>query len=132
MSHEIRNHMHSIIGISEMIAETKLTAEQKEYFSVINTSGNELMNIINEILDFSKIEAGQVVLENIDFDVRELVSKVISMHEVMSRQAGLYLKSEIQESLPEKMSGDPSRITQILINLVNNAIKFTDVGRHNN
>jgi CheY-like chemotaxis protein/nitrogen-specific signal transduction histidine kinase len=128
MSHEIRNHMHSIIGISEMIAETKLNAEQKEYFNIINTSGNELMNIINEILDFSKIEAGQVVLDNTEFNLRELITKVISMHEANARQSGLSLKAEIQESLPENITGDPTRLSQILINLVNNAIKFTDKG----
>ena len=128
MSHEIRNHMHSIIGISEMIGETKLTPEQKEYFNIIHTSGNELMNIINEILDFSKIEAGQVVLENMDFNVRELVAKVISMHEIQARQSGLYLKTDFQETIPVTLSGDPGRISQILINLVSNAIKFTDTG----
>jgi CheY-like chemotaxis protein/nitrogen-specific signal transduction histidine kinase len=128
MSHEIRNHMHSIIGISEMIAETKLTPEQKEYFNVIHSSGNELMNIINEILDFSKIEAGQVVLESIDFNLKELVAKIISMHEMQARQSELYLKTEIQETLPEILHGDPTRLSQILINLVNNAIKFTDTG----
>jgi len=128
MSHEIRNHMHSIIGISEMIAETKLTPEQQEYFNIIHTSGNELMNIINEILDFSKIEAGQVVLDSIDFNPIELVNKIISMHELQARQSGLYLKAEIHETLPEKLTGDPIRLGQVLINLVNNAIKFTDKG----
>lgn len=128
MSHEIRNHMHSIIGISEVIAETNLTPEQKEYFKIINTSGNELMNIINEILDFSKIEAGQVVLEHIEFNVREVVSKVISMHEVKAKQSELYLVSEIQDAIPDRLIGDPTRLSQILINLVNNAIKFTDKG----
>jgi len=128
MSHEIRNHMHSIIGISEVIAETNLTAEQKEYFKIINTSGNELMNIINEILDFSKIEAGQVVLEHIAFNVRDVVSKVISMHEVKARQSELYLHTEIHDSIPETLIGDQTRLGQILINLVNNAIKFTDNG----
>jgi two-component system, sensor histidine kinase len=128
MSHEIRNHMHSIIGISEMIAETKLNSEQKEYFNIIQSSGNELMNIINEILDFSKIEAGQVVLENIEFNLKELVAKIISMHEMQARQSNLYLKAEFQETLPEKLNGDPTRLGQILINLVNNAIKFTDKG----
>lgn len=128
MSHEIRNHMHSIIGISEVIAETNLTAEQKEYFNIINTSGNELMNIINEILDFSKIEAGQVVLEQIEFNVKEVVSKVISMQEVKARQSELYLHTKIPDSIPETFIGDPTRLSQVLVNLVSNAIKFTDKG----
>jgi PAS domain S-box-containing protein len=128
MSHEIRNHMHSIIGISEMIGETKLSPDQKEYLDIIQSSGNELMSIINEILDFSKIEAGQVVLENTDFNVREVISRVISMHEAQAQQSGLTLQTEIPETFPEKLIGDPTRLSQILINFVNNAIKFTDKG----
>jgi PAS domain S-box-containing protein len=128
MSHEIRNHMHSIIGITEVLAETKLTPEQKEYFEIINTSGNDLMNIINEILDFSKIEAGQVILELAEINIREIVSKVILMFEIKAQQIGLYLKSDIEDSIPEKLTGDPTRLTQILINFLNNALKFTDKG----
>ncbi len=128
MSHEIRNHMHSIIGISEMIGETKLSPEQREYFNIIQSSGNELMNIINEILDFSKIEAGQVVLEETEISLREIIAKVLSMYEVQARQAGLYLHAEIPETIPETLIGDPTRLGQILINLVSNALKFTDKG----
>jgi len=128
MSHEIRNHMSSIIGITEVLSETKLSKEQNEYVDVINASGNNLLNIINEILDFSKIEARQVILEAIEFNIRQLVDEVISMHELKTKQRKLFLKSEVDASIPEIIIGDPSRITQILINLVNNAIKFTDEG----
>lgn len=128
ISHEIRNHMSSIIGISEVLSETKLTAEQKDFVGVINTSGNTLLNIINDILDFSKIEAGQIVLEDQEFNIRALINEVITMHDVGAKQKKLYLTSEVEKSIPEIIKGDSTRLSQVLINLVNNALKFTDKG----
>ena len=128
MSHEIRNHMSSIIGISEMLSETKLSSEQKEYVDVINVSGSNLLNIINEILDFSKIEAGQVLLESEDFILEEIVKDAISIHELKAKKNGLYIKSDISANIPKKLKGDPMRLSQILINLISNALKFTDDG----
>ncbi len=128
ISHEIRNHMSSIIGITEVLSETKLTAEQKDFVGIINTSGNTLLNIINDILDFSKIEAGQIELEEKEFNIRVLINEITTMHDVIARQKKLYLKTEIENSLPEIIWGDSTRLNQILVNLVNNALKFTDKG----
>jgi len=128
ISHEIRNHMSSIIGITEVLSETKLTSEQKDYVGIINTSGNTLLNIINDILDFSKIEAGQIVLEEKEFNIRALINEVITMHDVMAQQKKLYIKSEIENTLPEIIRGDSTRLSQVMVNLANNALKFTDNG----
>ncbi|MEZ5196942.1 MAG: tetratricopeptide repeat protein [Bacteroidales bacterium] len=128
MSHEIRNHMSSIIGITEVLEETNLTKEQKEYLSIINASGNNLLTIINEILDFSKIEAGQVVLEILEFDLFNLVNDVKLLQVVKCKQEGLYLETVFRDNFEPKYFGDPTRISQVLINFVSNAIKFTDSG----
>jgi len=128
MSHEIRNHMNSIIGITEVLEETTLNKDQKEYINVINVSGNNLLSIINEILDFSKIEAGQIVLDPIEFKLSKVVNEVLSMHELKAKKLGLQLKSKISKEIPRKLIGDSTRLSQILINLVSNAIKFTDKG----
>ena len=128
MSHEIRNHMSSIIGITEVLNETDLSEEQTEYLGIISASGNNLLTIINEILDFSKIEAGQVVLEELEFDVYRLVNEVKLLQEVKCKQEGLYLKTVFENKFEAKYLGDPTRISQVLINFVSNAIKFTDRG----
>lgn len=128
ISHEIRNHMSSIIGITEILSETNLTEEQKDFVGIINTSGNTLLNIINDILDFSKIEAGQIILEEAEFNIRTLINEVVTMHDVMAQQKKLYITSEIENNLPEIIRGDSTRLSQILVNLVNNALKFTDKG----
>ena len=128
MSHEIRNQMSSIIGITEVLEETDLSAEQKEYLRVVSVSSNNLLNIINNILDFSKIEARQVILEPVRFFLPKLLSEVISLHELKAKNNGLYLKSKIASDTPDIFIGDPTRLSQILINLVNNALKFTDKG----
>lgn len=128
MSHEIRNHMSSIMGISEVLSETKLSKDQKEYIDVIKASSSNLLLIINDILDFSKIEAGQIILEKKVFNLRDLIDEVIAMHEVRIKHTGLYIKTAIQDQIPEKIYGDRTRLSQILINLISNAIKFTDKG----
>ncbi|MBN2175869.1 MAG: tetratricopeptide repeat protein [Bacteroidales bacterium] len=128
MSHEIRNHMNSIIGITEVLSESDLNEEQLEYINVIRTSGNNLLNIINEILDFSKIEARQVILESEEFNFHEAIGRVISLHEPLAKKAGLYLKSTTDQKIPAKLVGDQTRLSQVLINLISNALKFTTKG----
>ncbi len=128
MSHEIRNHLNSIIGIADVLRETDLDDEQKEYLDIIDVSGNNLLNIINEILDFSKIEAGQVVLEKEEFSISKVVKDVISLHEIGAKKNNLYLKADISGEVPDILIGDPVRVSQVLINLVSNALKFTDKG----
>ena len=128
MSHEIRNHLNSIIGIADVLKDTDMDEEQKEYLNIIDVSGNNLLNIINEILDFSKIEAGQVVLEKEEFSISKVVKDVISLHEINAKKNNLYLKADISEDVPDVVIGDPVRVSQVLINLVSNALKFTDKG----
>jgi len=128
VSHEIRNHMNSIIGISDVLAETSLTVEQKDFLDVIQVSGNNLLNIINEILDFSKIEAGQIILEKENLSITKLFQDAISLHEYSAKKKNLYLKAVVSDRIPDRLLGDPTRLSQILVNLVSNALKFTDTG----
>ncbi len=128
MSHEIRNHLNSIIGIADVLKETKLTDEQMEYLNIIDVSGNNLLNIINEILDFSKIESGHVILEKEEFSISKVVKDVISLHEINTKKTNLYLKADISKEINDIVIGDPVRVSQVLINLVSNALKFTDNG----
>jgi len=128
MSHEIRNHLNGIIGIADVLSETKLEIEQVEYVDVIKNSGSILLNIINEILDLSKIEAGQVSLDREIFEVNKVIKEVISLHEINAVKNKLYLVSEIGDKLPKYLEGDPTRLSQVITNLVSNALKFTDKG----
>ncbi|RLD56399.1 MAG: hypothetical protein DRJ05_11370 [Bacteroidetes bacterium] len=128
VSHEIRNHMNSIIGIADVLSDTTLNSEQQDYLNVIQVSSNNLLNIINEILDFSKIEAGQIILEQEPLNISKIFKDVISLHAYNAKNKDLYLKSVISDQIPKKLLGDPTRLSQILINLVSNALKFTDRG----
>ncbi len=128
VSHEIRNHMNSIIGIAEVLSDTSLSGEQQDYLHVIQVSSNNLLNIINEILDFSKIEAGQIVLEQETLSISKIFNDVISLHAYSAKNKKLYLRSVISDQIPEELLGDPTRLSQVLINLVSNALKFTDSG----
>jgi PAS domain S-box-containing protein len=128
MSHEIRNQMNSLMGIADVLADTSLSDEQKQYLEVIKNSGDKLLNIINDILDMSKIEAGQVVLDPVLFSPRELLRDVMALHDLDARQKGLYLRGVVNPEIPEHLSGDANRLSQVLTNLIGNAIKFTDAG----
>ncbi len=128
MSHEIRTPLNGIIGMANILKGTTLNKEQQEYLDIINISGNNLLAIINDILDFSKIESGQVELENMAFDLHNEVEEIVKLLALKAGEKRLELHVEIAQNVPGHISGDSLRLKQILINLLNNAIKFTPSG----
>ena len=128
MSHEIRTPMNAIIGMAHLALKTDLTTKQKDYIEKIHKAGLSLMGIINDILDFSKIEAGKLDIEEVEFDLDEVFNSVAVVTSEKAEQKGLEYLFDIQEDVPKRVKGDPLRLGQVLINLVNNAIKFTEEG----
>ena len=128
MSHEIRTPMNAIIGFNERLSKTSLDEVQKEYVSAVQSSGENLLAIVNDILDFSKIEAGMVRIEEIQFNLHELLNSVFTLFYQQAKEKNIELKLQISKSVPLSIIGDPTRLTQILVNLIGNAIKFTDEG----
>lgn len=128
MTHEIRTPLNGVIGLSRMLQKSELNAEQQEWISIITTSGENLLKIINDILDFSKNESGQIVLENIDFEINGLLKNVFKLMKFKADESGLDFNYHLSKDVPAIVNGDPFRISQILMNLVNNAIKFTQKG----
>ena len=128
MSHEIRTPMNAIIGMADLLAETPLTADQEKYVSVLKNAGEHLLNLINEILDLSKVEAGRLDLEKAAFSLSDLVERTCEEMAVRSHGKGLELTCRIDPSLPAFVEGDPVRLKQVLVNLLGNALKFTERG----
>ena len=128
MSHELRTPLNAILGMTELSLDTKLSAEQREFLRTIQSNSENLLRLIDDVLDLSKIEANRMDLERIPFDPRELADEVAESLNVRAASKDVELVLDVDPHLPMEIVGDPKRVRQVLLNLVGNAVKFTEQG----
>ncbi|HJT88957.1 MAG TPA: ATP-binding protein [Bryobacteraceae bacterium] len=129
MSHEIRTPMNAIIGMADLLWASPLSPEQREYVRIFRRAGNNLLDLINDVLDLSKIESGNIEIARVDFDLTDVVERSVEIVAVRAREKGLELQCHVASDVPLRVTGDPGRLRQVLLNLLGNAVKFTDRGQ---